>query len=123
MSSHEHREANTPSETSLSAAEPATRPSGKFTPGPWRAEWIRPDKAKGHTFDPTCSTLGESPGYGVVRLADIPDPLDEEAEANARLIATAPALAALARRVAAHFAGTDAPLGLAAAALLAEIDD
>ena len=63
------------------------------TPGPWK---IAPVDATGNGHAPTPHDM--------------------------RLIAQAPALAALARRVAAHFADTDAPLGLAAAALLAEID-
>lgn len=62
----------------------------KHTPGPWTAEWCRPDKAKGHTFEPRCWISGITPEYGSVRLADIPDPVDDNAEANARLIAAAP---------------------------------
>ncbi len=67
----------------------------QHTPGPWSEKWVRPDPARGHTFDPTCAILAYAPEYGkTVRLADVADPLDAEAEANARLIASAPDLLA-----------------------------
>lgn len=62
------------------------------TPGPWRANWIRPDHSRGHTFDPTCAILADTAEYGTVRVADIPDPLTPEEEANACLVAAAPDL-------------------------------
>lgn len=64
----------------------------KHTPGPWRESWVRPDKTKGHDFVPTCAILGIDKEFGEVRLADIADPVDTNAEANARLVAAAPEL-------------------------------
>jgi len=66
----------------------------KHTPGPWLENWVRPNKAEGHTFDPTCSILATDQDGRRIRLADIPDPLTPEEEANARLIAAAPELLA-----------------------------
>lgn len=72
--------------------ESETEIKGQHTPGPWSEYWVRPNLEQGHTFDPTCSILGYDPVFGRVRLADIPDPIDETAQANARLIAAAPDL-------------------------------
>lgn len=47
---------------------------------------------------------------------------DDELRANARLIVVAPALLDIARRVAEHFADTDAPLGIAARTAIAEAE-
>lgn len=44
------------------------------------------------------------------------------AQNAARLLAAAPDLLKIVRRVAEHFAATDAPLGLAAAAIIARIE-
>jgi len=60
------------------------------TKGPWTTVWIKPDATKGHTFEPRCWITGIDPEFGEVRLADIPDPIDYNADANARLIAAAP---------------------------------
>lgn len=66
----------------------------KHSPTPWHAKWIRPDPARGHTFAPTCSILAPnadpSPSYRgeYIRVADIPDPIDAESEANAEYIVT-----------------------------------
>lgn len=68
------------------------QPKAAHTPGPWSEEWVRPDPKRGHTFEPRCYITGIDPEFGKVRLADIPDPTDATAEANARLIAAAPRL-------------------------------
>lgn len=61
------------------------------TSGPWMEWWVRPDKERGHNFDPTCSIVVDIDGQRI-RVADIPDPLTTEEEANARLIAAAPSM-------------------------------
>lgn len=62
------------------------------TPGPWKVELIKPDASKGHTFEPQCAILAKYHDGSDIRVADIPDCLTPEEEANARLIAQAPAL-------------------------------
>lgn len=70
----------------------------QHTPGPWRADWVRPDKARGHTFDPTCSITAYSDEFKRrVAVARIPDPISPEEAANARLIASAPEMLVLLR--------------------------
>lgn len=78
------------------------------TPGPWQAQWIRPDASKGHKFEPICNIVAETP-TGKVRIADIPDPLTEEEESNARLMAAAPGMleALLDAEAGLLFAGAD----------------
>ncbi len=80
--------------------------NGAHTPGPWRIDpyglgvVVGPDGFSIQTSGPDC-IVG-----------------DESSYANARLIAAAPELLAIALSVAAHFEGTDSPLGLAAAAAI-----
>lgn len=78
----------------------------KHTPGPW-------------TYAGTGGHIG-SPDR--LRVADVNSlEIDSDTrQANARLIAAAPDLLALAEAVAAHFGGTDAPLGAAARAAIAK---
>lgn len=77
----------------------------KHTPGPWISvhEVILYDAGDGE-FPSLASCVGEP-----------------NAAANAKLIAAAPELLALAIRVAANFEGTDAPLGLDAVAVIAKV--
>lgn len=74
----------------------------EHTPGPWTAEldadrWI---------------ITGDGSSVALLYHARASD------TANARLIAAAPDLLDLARLIAAHFEGTDAPLGIKARALI-----
>jgi hypothetical protein len=80
----------------------------KHTPGPWRLDDIGGDDynaiAGGEDGSIIASTWGGTH------------------PANARLIAAAPELYEIAKRTAAHFEDTDAPLGIAARAALAKVD-
>lgn len=76
----------------------------QHTPGPWRAEWV---------------PKGQRPWVGRIaegRWAALAcGKTDEEAEANARLIAAAPELLAALQAVADYWAGGDVPADIDAA--------
>ena len=78
----------------------------EHTPGPW-------------TMHPTATgaKIRDAHTYFIAGVGQRSVGYDETL-ANARLIAAAPELLALAERVAAHFDGTDAPLGEAARAVI-----
>jgi hypothetical protein len=96
-------------------------PSSSHTPGPWRADdfglivW-GPDNF--HVAD--IRGWGRLTGESAMRLPAAEAQAIQEA--NAHLIAAAPDLLELAKRVAAHFENTDAPLGAAARALIAKAE-
>ena len=77
------------------------------TPGPW--------KATSGPYRWNIVTTGKPRGFNVCAINT--DRIEQEA--NARLIAEAPELLDFARRVATHFADTDAPLGMAARDVIA----
>lgn len=77
-----------------------------YTPGPWKI------KRSGCISDSNGDLIATT-GYRVAVGSD-------EDDFNARLIAAAPELLALARRVAEAFDGTDAPLGIQARAVIAK---
>lgn len=90
-------------------------PTPKFTPGPWHKFRLKNPTGGEPAFridadGPTLFLHVEacSDGYCI-----------GQNEANANLIAAAPALYGVAEAVAAHFADTDSPLGIAARAALA----
>jgi len=97
-----------------------------YTPGPWKIGHADAASTGPHTYiERTYNGDGVTEIAGTYTIAEVADQAflpEGTQEANARLIAKAPALVELARRVAAHFADTDAPLGMAARALLAEIE-
>jgi hypothetical protein len=83
----------------------------KHTPGPWK--W---------------QTYGELLGKDASRVlyachSDLDgSSVEFENNSDASLIAAAPELYEIAKRTAAHFEDTDAPLGIAARAALAKVD-
>lgn len=87
----------------------------KWTPGPWER------LPNATNIETTVANAGVVYGGGwslALVFADGGIGKDRAA-ANAALIAAAPTLYALAEKVAEHFAGTDAPLGIEARAALA----
>lgn len=95
------------------------------TPGPWMAEasilaprtgalvgvYVAQQRSDGTPDGRVCECFGNC----LVTT-------DEALAANARLIAAAPDLLDVARRVAEYFADTDAPLGIAARAAIAKAE-
>lgn len=85
----------------------------KHTPGPWEyvgigdGGWAIRDRRHHATI-------------AVLPANILPDSPSERLY-NTRLIAEVPALLALAERIAAHFADTDAPLGIDARAIIARV--
>lgn len=94
----------------------------KWTAGPWEAEeWIGPDCRLGFEVAQVNATPRETPTRYIARMmGDSEGPASTESEANARLIAAAPTMAAVLADVVMFFAGTDAPLGKRARAALAK---
>lgn len=95
----------------------------RHTPGPWAVTGPYDGETDCTPPEPgkmwlTIQGPGEFPDEVSVIVRRKPYSFDEEHEANARLIALAPELLALAERVAGHFENTDAPLGEDARKLL-----
>lgn len=92
--------------------------SDKFTPGPWTVVL-----AKGSYQRPALVMAGDKTVASCLGNQLEPEATSiGEATANARLIAAAPDLLALAEGVAEYFAGTDAPLGERARAAIAKAE-
>ena len=85
------------------------------TPGPWlNHNGLVTGVESRERFKGDCS-------IDIFDVNEWPGELHEEALANARLIAIAPDLLDLARRVAEHFEGLENPLAYAARAALAKV--
>lgn len=102
--------------------------TGKHTPGPWAYQFV-PSSAEeraGPRSEWTGLYIGPEDDDGVSVYRTIFEggiahgPEDGDPEADARLIAAAPDGLALAYAVAAHFEGTDAPLGKQARDLISK---
>lgn len=83
----------------------------KHTPGPWQ-----PSKSRTNPY--AVHAPGGQTRRSSIASVTLYDDCHDEAEANARLIAAAPAMLEVLQRVADHFEDTDAPLGILAHAAI-----